>query len=112
MEFNFKKGILVATLSGILSACFAFALQAGKHINETSLAAGTNPIWVGLPTLTILLLGGFTTNFVWCILLNFKNKTVHQYFAARAKTVGGKLPILRGATQMDIDLPTRHGSGF
>jgi L-rhamnose-H+ transport protein len=82
-EFNFKKGILVATFSGVMSACFAFALQAGKHINEASLAAGTSTIWTGLPALTVLLLGGFTTNCLWCVWLNFKNKTGYQYVAAR-----------------------------
>jgi len=86
-EFNFRKGILMATVSGILSACFAFALHAGKQINQASLAAGTNPIWTGLPTLTVLLLGGFTTNFTWCVFLNFKNKTGHQYFGSRAEAV-------------------------
>ena len=78
-EFNFKKGIWVATFSGIMSACFAFALQAGKGINDASLAAGTNKIWTGLPALVVLLLGGFTTNFIWCVLLNFKNRTGYQY---------------------------------
>ena len=82
-EFNFKKGILVATFSGILSACFAFALQAGKPINDASLAAGTDKIWTGLPALVVLLLGGFTTNFIWCVLLNLKNKTGYQYLASQ-----------------------------
>ena len=86
-EFNFKKGISMATISGILSACFAFALQAGKPINAASLAAGTSQIWTGLPTLTILLLGGFTTNFVWCLCLNFKNNSTYQYFRSRTEVV-------------------------
>ena len=64
-EFNFKKGVLVATFSGIMSACFAFALTAANPIGEASLAAGTNKIWSGLPKLVVVLLGGFTTNFVW-----------------------------------------------
>lgn len=84
-EFNFKKGILVATFCGIMSACFAFALQAGKSINAASLAAHTNPIWTGLPALPVLLLGGFTTNFVWCVLLNVKNGTGYQYLASYVK---------------------------
>jgi L-rhamnose-H+ transport protein len=84
-EFNFKKGILVATFSGIMSACFAFALQAGKGINDASLAAGTNKIWTGLPALVVLLLGGFTTNFVWCVLLNIKNRTGYQYLASHVR---------------------------
>ncbi len=84
-EFNFKKGILVATFCGIMSACFAFALQAGKGINAASLAAHTNPIWTGLPALPVLLLGGFTTNFIWCVLLNIKNGSGYQYLASHVK---------------------------
>ena len=84
-EFSFKKGILVATFCGIMSACFAFALQAGKEINAASLVAGTNKIWTGLPALPVLLLGGFTTNFIWCVLLNFKNRSGYQYLAAHVK---------------------------
>ena len=84
-EFSFKKGILVATFCGIMSACFAFALQAGKDINAASLAAGTNKIWTGLPALPVLLLGGFTTNFIWCVLLNIKNGTGYQYLASQVK---------------------------
>ncbi len=84
-EFNFKKGILVATFSGIMSACFAFALQAAKPIGDASEAAGTAKIWTGLPALIVVLLGGFTTNFIWCVMLNFKNKTGYQYLAGHAR---------------------------
>ncbi len=208
-EFSFKKGILVATFSGIMSACFAFALQAGKTINVDSLKTGyihgaaaagihvadkgflpstesdqfagkldpaalglsagtkldfaaalenietnsafaakfiaayapsSDPVgqrvagyaatfdklrsnepvattiqglgdfsekelaagiasaggdvtalqkryglWQGLPPLVVLLLGGFTTNFIWCVLLNFKNRTGYQYLASRVR---------------------------
>jgi len=84
-EFNFKKGILVATFCGIMSACFAFALQAGKSINTASKAAGTDEIWTGLPALPVLLLGGFTTNFIWCMYLNFKNGTGYQYLASHVR---------------------------
>ena len=84
-EFNFKKGVLVATFSGIMSACFAFALTAAGPIGDASLAAGTSQIWTGLPKLIVVLLGGFTTNFIWCIILNVKNKTGYQYTATIAK---------------------------
>ena len=84
-EFSFKKGILVATFCGIMSACFAFGLQAGKDINAASELAGTSKIWTGLPTLPVLLLGGFTTNFIWCLLLNLKNGSGYQYLAAYVK---------------------------
>jgi L-rhamnose-H+ transport protein len=81
-EFSFTKGILVATFSGIMSACFAFALTAGNPIGEASKAAGTTAIWSGLPKLVVVLLGGFTTNFIWCVLLNIKNGTGYQYFSS------------------------------
>jgi len=84
-EFNFSKGILVATFSGIMSACFSFALTAGKPIGDASELAGTTVIWSGLPKLVVVLLGGFTTNFIWCVLLNIKNRTGYQYLAAEVK---------------------------
>jgi L-rhamnose-H+ transport protein len=85
-EFNFKKGILVATFSGIMSACFSFALTAGNPIGEASAAAGTSTLWTGLPKLIVVLLGGFTTNFVWCVILNIRNRTGYQYFSSALRS--------------------------
>jgi L-rhamnose-H+ transport protein len=84
-EFDFKKGILVATFSGIMSACFSFGLTAGNPIGEASVAAGTSVIWSGLPKLIVVMLGGFATNFVWCVGLNIKNRTGYQYLASHAR---------------------------
>jgi L-rhamnose-H+ transport protein len=91
-EFNFGKGILVATFSGIFSACFAFGLDAAEPIARLSAEHGTSPLWVGLPKLCIVLLGGFTTNFIWCLILNVRNKTGYQYFSARLR----REPLKRG----------------
>lgn len=84
-EFNFRKGIIVATFSGIMSACFAFGLTAGNPIGVASLQAGTNVIWTGLPKLVVVLLGGFTTNFVWCVILNIRNRSGYQYLALQVR---------------------------
>ncbi len=40
-------------------------------------------LWTGLPILIVVLLGGFTTNFIWCVLLNLKNQTGYQYFTSK-----------------------------
>jgi hypothetical protein len=42
-------------------------------------------LWTGLPVLIVVLLGGFTTNFVWCLLLNIRNKTGYEYLAAEQR---------------------------
>jgi L-rhamnose-H+ transport protein len=84
-EFNFKKGILVATFSGIMSACFAFGLSAGGKIGELSKAHGTEEIWTGLPVLIVVLMGGFTTNFIWCVILNIRNRSGYEYLAAEQR---------------------------
>jgi L-rhamnose-H+ transport protein len=84
-EFSFKKGILVATFSGIMSACFSFGLTAGNPIGDASIAAGTSVIWSGLPKLIVVMLGGFATNFVWCIGLNIKNRSGYEYLASQQR---------------------------
>ena len=83
-EFSLKKGLLVATFSGVMSACFAYGLAAGQPIKEITLRHGTSVLWQGLPVLVVLLLGGFTTNFIWCVILNIRNRTGKQYFGSAA----------------------------
>jgi L-rhamnose-H+ transport protein len=87
-EFHFGKGMAIATFSGIMSSCFAFGLDAGGPIANAArahlLAHGGSDIWSGLPTLIVLLLGGFTTNFVWCLGLNVRNKTGGEYLGRTA----------------------------
>jgi L-rhamnose-H+ transport protein len=86
-EFNLVKGLVVCTISGILSACFNYGIEAG-----TPMAAVANSLWKAAhPSETtnflfqnnviyvILLWGGLTTNFVWCLILNFRNKTFTDY---------------------------------
>lgn len=84
-EFNFRKGIAVATFSGIMSACFSFGLTAAEPIGKASVAAGTTELWSGLPALIVVMAGGFTTNFLWCVMLNIRNRSGYQYFASEVK---------------------------
>ncbi len=82
-EFSFGKGLLVATFSGIMSAGMSYGQSAGKPI--AAIALGTmepGSIWgifQGLPVLIVVLAGGFTSNFIWCVLLNIKNKSGGDY---------------------------------
>jgi L-rhamnose-H+ transport protein len=113
-EFSFSKGIMVATFSGIMSAGFSFALTAGTPIGEASAAAGTSTLWTGLPKLCVVLSGGFTTNFIWCLLLNIKNKTGYQYFSrtVQAPAPGrGQAPVAAEAGS-DNRVPMLANYGF
>jgi L-rhamnose-H+ transport protein len=84
-EFDLKKGLLMATFSGVMSACFAYGLAAGDPIKEITLRHGTPVLWQGLPVLVVVLLGGFTTNFLWCVILNVRNRTGYQYFTSEVR---------------------------
>ena len=78
-EFNFMKGLWIAIFAGVMSACMAFAFQAGKPIAEAAKAAGTPDLWKNIPVLVIVMLGGFTTNCLWCLYLNLKNGSIRDY---------------------------------
>jgi len=81
-EFDLRKGLAVATLSGVMSACFAYGLAAGAPIKALTLKHGTSTLWQGLPVLVVVLIGGFTTNFIWCLILNIRNRTGYQYYTS------------------------------
>ena len=78
-EFSFKKGIWVATFCGIMSACMSYGFAAGKPIAALAVTNGASDLWKNLPVLIIVLAGGFTTNFIWCVFLNLRNKTGGDY---------------------------------
>jgi L-rhamnose-H+ transport protein len=84
-EFDLKKGVGVAVLSGVMSACFAYGLAAGDPIKALTIKHGTPDLWQGLPVLVVVLLGGFTTNFIWCVILNVRNKTGYQYLTSTSR---------------------------
>ena len=78
-EFDFRKGVAVAIFSGIMSSCFAFGLSAGEPIKALSAAAGTGPLWTGLPILCLVMFGGLITNAIWCVYLIARNRSGGQW---------------------------------
>ncbi len=87
-EFHYGKGLAVSIFAGVMSACFAYGLAAGKPIAEiakTQLAfEHRSGLWQNLPVLVVVLLGGFTTNFFWCLFLLVRNRTANQYLGVPA----------------------------
>ena len=85
-EYKFGLGMFVGIVSGILSACFNFGLEAGQ-----SMATLANDVWKAANpgegeflyrnnvVYVVLLWGGLTTNFIWCMILNARNKSFGDY---------------------------------
>ncbi len=90
-EFKIGIGLLVAIVSGVLSACFSFGIEAGssmsvvanqlwkaQHPGQGEFLFHNNVIYV------VLLWGGLTTNFIWCMILNARNKSFGDYTNKKA----------------------------
>jgi L-rhamnose-H+ transport protein len=97
-EYKFGLGLFVSIVSGILSACFAFGIDAGKDM-----ANKANELWKNLHpaqgeflfqnnvTYVVILWGGLTTNFIWCMILNARNKTFGDYTNTKTPLVSNYL---------------------
>jgi len=104
-EFDLRKGIAVAILSGVMSACFAYGLAAGDPIKALTLQHGTPTLWQGLPVLVVVLIGGFLTNFIWCLILLSRNRTGYQFFHSRIRPNGHKDEAI---IETALDAPSRE----
>lgn len=85
-DFALTKGLLIALLAGVMSACFNLGLEAAAPIKEAALNAGVAPLFAGLPMILLVTVGGFLTNAAYCIQQNIKNKTGKEY-----RTISGKV---------------------
>ncbi|MBW8814012.1 MAG: L-rhamnose/proton symporter RhaT [Caulobacterales bacterium] len=94
VEFDFRKGLAVAIFAGVMSACFAFGLDAGTPLKALSAAAGTGPLWTGLPVLCLVMFGGLLTNAAWCAWLIARNRSGAQW-AGAASGQAARPPLLR-----------------
>ena len=74
-DFAMKKGLLVALLAGVMSACFALGLEAGEPL----VVSGTSELFKALPATLMVTCGGFITNAAYCLFQNAKNKTFKDY---------------------------------
>jgi L-rhamnose-H+ transport protein len=78
-DFALTKGLLVALLAGVMSACFAFGLEAGKPIQDMALSLGSSNLFALNPVIMLVTFGGFLTNAIYCVFRNVRNKTIGDY---------------------------------
>ena len=74
-DYALSKGLLVALLAGVMSACFALGLEAGEPL----VVSGANDLFKTLPATLMVTCGGFLTNAAYCLFQNAKNKTFKDY---------------------------------
>lgn len=84
-DFALTKGLLVALLAGVMSACFALGLDAGAPIRTAMQAAGADVLYAGLPVILLVTFGGFLSNAVYCLRENLKHHTGREYFAVKGR---------------------------
>jgi L-rhamnose-H+ transport protein len=104
-EFKITKGLIVAIISGVLSACFSFGIEAGTSMGHTA-----NEIWKAANPgqgeflfrnnviFVVILWGGLTTNFIWCMILNARNKSFGDYTNAKSPLAKNYLLCALGGT--------------
>lgn len=104
-EFLLVKGLILSVVSGVLSACFSFGIEAGS-----SLGAVANDLWKAANPdqgeflfrnnviFVVILWGGLTTNLIWCLILNFKNKSFGDYGNASTPLLKNYLLCALGGT--------------
>jgi L-rhamnose-H+ transport protein len=104
-EFLLVKGLILAIISGVLSACFSFGIEAGSSMGHTA-----NENWQALHPgqgeflfrnnviFVVILWGGLTTNFIWCMILNARNKSFGDYTNKKSPLLKNYLLCALGGT--------------
>jgi L-rhamnose-H+ transport protein len=85
-EYKITLGLILAVISGVLSACFSFGIEAGASMGEVANNAWkvANPgqgefLFKNNVIFVVILWGGLLTNFIWCMILNARNKSFGDY---------------------------------
>jgi L-rhamnose-H+ transport protein len=105
-EFLLVKGLILAIISGVLSACFSFGIEAGASMGEVAnnVWKAANPAETGEflfknnVIFVVILWGGLTTNFIWCMILNFRNKSFGDYANKKSPLARNYLLCALGGT--------------
>ncbi|MCE5330570.1 MAG: L-rhamnose/proton symporter RhaT [Bacteroidales bacterium] len=84
-DFALTKGLLVALLAGVMSACFNLGLEAGADVLSKTKSLGANELFALNPVILLVTFGGFITNAIYCLYQNYKNKSFKDYFSVSGK---------------------------
>ncbi|MGX5819294.1 L-rhamnose/proton symporter RhaT [Chitinophaga lutea] len=78
-EFSAVKGLTMAIGGGVMSSFMAIAINAGAPIAAAAAQAGTTPVFTNIPLFVLALGGGFTTNFIYALILAVRRRSFGDY---------------------------------
>jgi L-rhamnose-H+ transport protein len=70
---NFRKGLAICLLSGVLSACFNIGFAVTADISHAAERLGAAPSNASFPVWTMIMSAGFLPSFVYCVYLFRRN---------------------------------------
>jgi L-rhamnose-H+ transport protein len=96
----------IKIISGVLSACFSFGIEAGGNMGDVAnkIWKAANPAETGEflfknnVIFVVILWGGLTTNFIWCMILNARNKSFGDYTNKKSPLTKNYLLCALGGT--------------
>lgn len=104
-EFKIGLGLFVAIVSGVLSACFSFGIEAGSSLGivANNVWKAANPgqgefLFRNNVIFVVILWGGLTTNLIWCLVLNARNKSFGDYTNSNTPLLKNYLLCALGGT--------------
>ena len=100
-EFKLATGLIIAVISGVLSAFFSFGIDTGKEMAEvarsmaveqnysfvTESGSGFKYLFENNIIFFVILWGGLTTNLIWSVALILKNKTAGDFIDVKSPLV-------------------------
>jgi L-rhamnose-H+ transport protein len=78
-KIDFKKGLLICIIAGLLSSLMNFGIIYGKPISVEAIRLGANPANAGNAGMALVFTSNFLVNVIYCIYLLRKNKTFKNY---------------------------------
>jgi L-rhamnose-H+ transport protein len=104
-EYKIGLGLFVAIVSGVLSACFSFGIEAGNSMGVVANDAWklANPgqgefLFRNNVIFVVILWGGLTTNFIWCMILNARNNSFGDYTNSKSPLLKNYILCALGGT--------------
>ena len=87
LEYNFKKGVVIALICGFFATFTGFGIKAGQEISELAVSHGASSLMKNNVVLVVMLLGGFLFNLIWYVIKIVKNSGLSELASNKENTL-------------------------